>query len=69
MDESYRKAKKMDTANFATNLDVLNSGLIELIKGQIMDDEAASKGMKFELYKLNVYGRLSRVLELSIRIS
>jgi len=67
MDESYRKAKKMDNANFATNLDVHNSGLIELIKTQLLDWEKTSKGVKVELYKLNVYGKLSYTLQLWIK--
>jgi len=37
MDESYRKARKMDTVNFSTNLDVQNSGLLETIKTQLLD--------------------------------
>jgi len=63
MDESYRKAKKMDNANFATSLDLQNSRLIESIKDQLLGSEAASRGVKVELYKLNVYGLLFFELE------
>ncbi|KAI6011583.1 hypothetical protein EDC04DRAFT_2871063 [Pisolithus marmoratus] len=49
-DESYRKAVKMDPAEFAASFDVEDSGLVD-----IGVDE--KREIKMELYKLNVYGK------------
>jgi len=46
----------MDVANFATKFNVERSGLLELIRGELLEGEIASKGINVELYKLNVYG-------------
>ncbi|KAK6984888.1 Fe2OG dioxygenase domain-containing protein [Favolaschia claudopus] len=58
LDETYRKAGKMDLDKFATRLDVLSSGLLAAIRPTIMQGqaEADNKTLIAELYKLNVYG-------------
>jgi len=62
MDESYRKAGKMDTVNFATNLDLHSSGLIESIRNQLLGWGGAERSIKVELYKLNAYSGFSPML-------
>lgn len=56
LDESYRKAGKMDTNNFATTFDIHKYLLIDRIHKQLFDAEDKSKPITAELYKLNVYG-------------
>ncbi|KAJ7138634.1 hypothetical protein C8R46DRAFT_1234435 [Mycena filopes] len=58
LDETYRKAGKLDLSKFASRLDVVASGLIraispDMLLGQAVDDD---KTLQAELYKLNVYG-------------
>jgi hypothetical protein len=54
LDESYRKAGKMDNDRFSTNLDVAKLHLIDRIPQLLDVDE--NKAIRAELYKLNVYG-------------
>ncbi|KAK6984880.1 Fe2OG dioxygenase domain-containing protein [Favolaschia claudopus] len=59
LDETYRKAGKMDLDKFASRLDILSSGLLTAIKQDILqgqDLNAEDKILIPELYKLNVYG-------------
>ncbi|KAK6984886.1 Fe2OG dioxygenase domain-containing protein [Favolaschia claudopus] len=58
LDETYRKAGKMDLNQFATRLDVVSSGLVAAISPGIMQARARDddKTLIAELYKLNVYG-------------
>ncbi|KAJ6568120.1 hypothetical protein B0H10DRAFT_1965111 [Mycena sp. CBHHK59/15] len=58
LDESYRKAGKMDPTKFAARLDVVASGLIDAISPDILEGQNAEgeKVLKAEMYKLNVYG-------------
>ncbi|KAJ7675293.1 hypothetical protein B0H17DRAFT_946090 [Mycena rosella] len=58
LDESYRKAGKMDLTRFAARLDVVASGIIDAISPDILDEEDAEgeKVLRAEMYKLNVYG-------------
>ena len=57
LDESYRKAGKMDTDMFATKFDAVNSRLIDRIRMQLLDGANETKAIKADLYKLNVYGK------------
>jgi hypothetical protein len=59
LDESYRKAGKIDAAKFATKFNIERTGLVELIRSELLEGEGARKGINVELYKLNVYGELS----------
>ncbi|KAL5482463.1 hypothetical protein ACEPAI_9057 [Sanghuangporus weigelae] len=56
-DETYRKAGKLDTAYFATKLDVERSGLMNAIRYDLLEGHDCNRSMKVELYKLNVYGK------------
>ena len=55
LDETYRKAWKMDNSNFATRLDVVNTGILECIRSMLMQGNE-NKKIRPEMYKLNVYG-------------
>ncbi|EDR00473.1 uncharacterized protein LACBIDRAFT_313386 [Laccaria bicolor S238N-H82] len=55
LDETYRKAWKMDNANFATRLDVVNTGILESIRSMLMQGNE-NKKIRLEMYKLNIYG-------------
>ncbi|EJD46049.1 hypothetical protein AURDEDRAFT_184405 [Auricularia subglabra TFB-10046 SS5] len=56
LDESYRKAGKLDRNDFSLNLDVVSSGLLRTVKDSLFSWEESPRGIKAELYKLNVYG-------------
>jgi hypothetical protein len=55
LDESYRKAWKMDNSNFATRLDVVNAGILEHLCSTLLQGNEKKK-IRPEMYKLNVYG-------------
>jgi hypothetical protein len=58
-DETYRKARKMDSENFVPVLDGLDpfhTDLIKIIRGYLLEGDQSKKSIKMELYKLNVYG-------------
>ncbi|KAJ7654028.1 hypothetical protein DFH06DRAFT_1093051 [Mycena polygramma] len=58
LDETYRKAGKMDLDKFAARLDAVGSGLIDAISPDLLQgqDTDGEKALRAELYKLNVYG-------------
>lgn len=56
-DESYRKAGKLDSTNFALKLDLAGSGLLDVIRGDLLEGHGETKSIRAELYKLNVYGK------------
>ena len=56
LDESYRKAGKLDNQCFAFNLDVGRVGLLEAIRMGLFPGRDERKAIHAELYKLNVYG-------------
>lgn len=56
LDESYRKAGKMDVADFATKFLLAESGLMDVIRSALLDGHKSNKPIRAELYKLNVYG-------------
>ncbi|KAI5987503.1 hypothetical protein EDD15DRAFT_2532015 [Pisolithus albus] len=56
-DESYRKAGKLDSADFATSFDVEDSDLLDLIDQGLLEGDDEERVIKLELYKLNVYGK------------
>ncbi|OBZ76950.1 hypothetical protein A0H81_03403 [Grifola frondosa] len=57
LDESYRKAGKLDISHFAFNFDVYHSGLINTIREHLLEGTPATRPIRAELYKLNVYGK------------
>ncbi|CAL1709142.1 unnamed protein product [Somion occarium] len=56
LDESYRKAGKLDSKFFAPKLDFDSSGLREIIRDDLLEGPKAKENIRAELYKLNVYG-------------
>jgi len=56
LDESYRKAGKLDRAYFASNFDLERSGLLNAMRSTLLEGHDEKKAIEAELYKLNVYG-------------
>ncbi|KAI0355269.1 hypothetical protein OH77DRAFT_356255 [Trametes cingulata] len=57
MDETYRKAGRMDAGNFVTRFDVRESGLLNVIRAGLLTGEREIDSIRAELYELNVYGK------------
>ncbi|KAI0271798.1 hypothetical protein BGY98DRAFT_1189584 [Russula aff. rugulosa BPL654] len=57
LDETYRKAGKIDSECFASMLDPPSTDLIKIIRGYLLEGLQSEKGIKAELYKLNIYGK------------
>ena len=56
LDETYRKAGKLDKIHFATDFDPNYSGLMANIHDTILEGHSKDTSVLCELYKLNVYG-------------
>ncbi|KAF6748413.1 hypothetical protein DFP72DRAFT_1174308 [Ephemerocybe angulata] len=56
LDLSYRKAWKLDTSRFATQFDVVKSGLLDVVHDELLRYNDSSLKIDAQLYKLNVYG-------------
>lgn len=56
LDESYRKAGKLDVAHFSTVFDPERCGLMDQLRCLLLEGHNESTGVRSELYKLNVYG-------------
>jgi hypothetical protein len=56
LDESYSKARKMDSEYFTSTLDPVHSDLLKIISSNLLEGTRSTKNIKTELYKLNVYG-------------
>ncbi|KAJ3516482.1 hypothetical protein NLJ89_g1087 [Agrocybe chaxingu] len=56
LDESYRKARKMDATMFASHFSPLQLGIINSIVGSLFHEQREATEIRAELYKLNVYG-------------
>ncbi|KAM5535728.1 hypothetical protein V8D89_010542 [Ganoderma adspersum] len=56
LDETYRKAGKMDSSNFKTGLDLENTRLLDTVRLCLLPDAAETRTVHAELYELNVYG-------------
>jgi hypothetical protein len=58
LDESYRKAGKLDTTQFATSFDLHSTGIPRAVESNFLEETLSATGaIKYELYKLNVYGQ------------
>jgi len=57
LDENYRKAGKMDLECFALLLDPVQTDLVKIVQGYLLEGAPPTIKMKPELYKLNVYGK------------
>ena len=67
-DESYRKAWKLDTSEFATQFDIIRSGVMNIIHDQLLHDEKNNMKLEPHLYKLNIYGTFTVDLILDTRV-
>lgn len=56
LDESYRKAKKLDVVNFATKFKLEKSGIMDAVRAALLEGHDSNRQVEAELYKLNVYG-------------
>ncbi|KAL4249500.1 hypothetical protein ABKN59_007217 [Abortiporus biennis] len=56
LDESYRKAGKMNSNNFSINFNPYNSEVVDIIRNTLLEGPNADRSIRAELYKLNVYG-------------
>ena len=56
LDETYRKAGKLDEANFATTLDLHSSGLMQALDNRLVSKNWRHARIRAERYKINVYG-------------
>ncbi len=56
LDETYRKAGKLDVEQFMLAFDAERAGLIDVVRTCLFPGEEETKHIKAELYKLNVYG-------------
>jgi hypothetical protein len=57
LDETYRKAGKMDSECFSSMLDPSNTDLIKIVRGYLLESLQSNMGIKAELYKLNIYSK------------
>lgn len=57
LDETYRKAGKLDTEHVLTSFDPDELGIIKLIRNVLLDGRDATETIRHERYKLNVYGQ------------
>jgi 2OG-Fe(II) oxygenase superfamily len=55
LDETYRKAGKMDSEWFSSTLDLSHTDLMKIIRGYLLEGTQSTNNVKTELYKLNVY--------------
>jgi hypothetical protein len=58
LDETYRKAGKMDSDYFSSKLDLSHTDLMNIIRGYFLEGTQSTNNVKTELYKLNVYSTL-----------
>lgn len=59
LDDSYRKAGKLDRSDFAINLTGSQNDLLVSAASLLNDKTLNSEAIEVELYKLNVYGTFS----------
>ena len=67
LDESYRKAGKMDTTAFLARFDAERSGLMRVVHTGLLAGKEERRAIRTELYKLNVYGSSSSALQVDKR--
>jgi len=56
MDETYRKAGKMDSELFSTPLVYDYTDIVNIVRECLLDGTDSLRKLKVELYKFNVYG-------------
>ena len=55
LDENYRKAGKMDSERFASQLDPVQTDLMKIIRGHLLEGTQSRDHIIVKLHKLNVY--------------
>lgn len=58
LDETYRKAWKMDSSRFSTSFDIVNTGILDHVYAKLTP--GSPDMIRPELYKLNAYGEILR---------
>ena len=56
VDETYRKAGKLDSEFFAVKFSLESSGLSQIIRDSLLEGSQAKLPVRAEPYKINVYG-------------
>lgn len=56
MDESYRKAGKLDASSFATPIVPERTDLVRIVPDFLLEGEDNKTAIQMEIYKLNIYG-------------
>ncbi|EAU84544.1 hypothetical protein CC1G_00063 [Coprinopsis cinerea okayama7 len=56
LDESYRKAWKLDASRFATQLDIASSGILSTVREALLQYGNSRHTLEAHLDKMNVYG-------------
>ena len=56
LDETYRKAGKMDSERFSPMLDLHQIDLMKVIRSYLLEGTDSTESIRAELHKLNVYG-------------
>lgn len=56
LDESYRKAVKLDSTQFSSSFDAVEAGLVRMACYELFEGPNAARPVKAELYKLNIFG-------------
>ncbi|EIW61095.1 uncharacterized protein TRAVEDRAFT_19566 [Trametes versicolor FP-101664 SS1] len=57
LDESYRKAGKLDVDSFSLGFNPDTAGLVEVLRSGLFSGSGENREIQAELYKLNVYGK------------
>lgn len=60
VDDAYRKAGKLDLPDFAIPFEPEGTALGPGIRHSVLEGAESERPIRFELYKLNVYGTLPR---------
>ena len=56
LDESYRRAGKLDSTYFSMHFDAVRAGLVDGVRDHLLEVDDSQRAITAELYKLNVYG-------------
>ncbi|KAI0036303.1 hypothetical protein K488DRAFT_82255 [Vararia minispora EC-137] len=56
LDESYRRAGKMDSSQFTTRIVPERTELLDVVRDELLEGEQSKRLIICELYKLNIYG-------------
>ncbi|KAM5355088.1 hypothetical protein ACJ41O_001734 [Fusarium nematophilum] len=55
LDEDYRKAGKLDKSQFSSSFNPYEHGVVDTISQALAQGNSAARGVRAELYKLNIY--------------